>query len=97
MTQYFISRHPGAIIWARKQGFEAVQIAHLDCALIQPGDTVMGTLPVHLAAEVCRRGGRYLHLQVNIPAELRGQELDAETLEQLGACLTAFEVRRIDD
>lgn len=97
MANYFISRHPGAVVWARKQGIEAEPVAHLDCGQIRPGDIVMGTLPVHLAAEVCRRGARYLHLQVNIPAELRGRELDAETLEQLGACLTVFEVRRVDD
>lgn len=92
MANYFISRHPGAIVWASKQGIAVEQIAHLDCAQIQPGDTVMGTLPVHLAAEVCKRGARYLHLQVNIPAHLRGQELTAAELRELGAKLVPFRV-----
>ena len=73
MTRYFVSRHPGAVTWAKRQGIHVDRIIdHLDIALIHSGDTVIGTLPVNLAAEVCRRGARYLHLSLNLPAELRG-------------------------
>jgi CRISPR-associated protein Csx16 len=70
-------------------------LPHLDWTLVQRGDTVVGTLPIHLAARVCEAGARYFHLTLNLPAELRGQELSADHLEALGASLQAFEVTPI--
>ena len=59
MTTYFITRHPGAIAWAKQQGITVGrQHTHLDVNDIQPGDTVIGILPVNLAAEICQRGWR---------------------------------------
>jgi CRISPR-associated protein Csx16 len=69
------------------------QIAHLDPAQVQPGDTVIGALPVHLAAEVCRRGARYLHLSLDLLPQMRGRELSAEDLETCNARLEIFHVR----
>ncbi len=90
---WFVSRHPGARAWIAAQGISIdEQVAHLDTGRLAPGDTVIGTLPVHLAAKVCARGATYLHLTVDLPAELRGQELDAEMLEALGARLEPFVV-----
>ncbi len=56
MSAYFVSRHRGAISWAKKQGIEAERVEHLDILRLEPGDIVMGSLPVHLAARVCERG-----------------------------------------
>lgn len=95
MTTYFISRHPGAQDWARQNGHNTKMVTHFDPQSVQPGDTVLGTLPVHLAAEVCERGGRYFHLTLNIPAEMRGKELTADDMSQLGACLQEFEVKNV--
>ena len=51
MTTYFVSRHPGAVAWAARRGLAVdAYLAHLDPQQIQPGDTVIGILPVHLAA-----------------------------------------------
>lgn len=92
---YFISRHPGARAWAEAQGLAVDQrLEALDPALIQPGDRVLGTLPVHLAAEVCRRGGRYFHLRLELPREHRGMELDAAAMAEHGARLEEFLVSR---
>jgi CRISPR-associated protein Csx16 len=44
---------------------------HLDPAIIQPGDILIGPLPVNLAAAVCERGERYLHLSLDLPPALR--------------------------
>ncbi len=94
MTVYFITRHPGAVAWAHEEGVEVTQlIDHLDVSAIQAGDTVIGSLPVNLAAEVCARGGRYLHLSLELPAELRGRELSAEEMRRCGARLEEFEIR----
>ncbi|MGH8573355.1 MAG: CRISPR-associated protein Csx16, partial [Gammaproteobacteria bacterium] len=62
MSTYFVTRHRGARAWAAEEGIIIDEtIEHLDPQALQPGDIVIGTLPVNLAAEVCARGGRYLH------------------------------------
>lgn len=95
MTTFFVTRHPGALDWARAAGIAFDQhVAHLDPAKVGPGDTVIGSLPVHLAAEVCARGARYLNLSLDLPAHLRGRELDAATLAGLNARLEEYEVKR---
>lgn len=95
MTVYFISRHPGSIAWAETQGLTVDRvIAHLDVEQIKPGDTVIGTLPVHLAAQVCERGAHYQHLVITIPPDQRGQELTAEDMVAFGATLEAYHVQR---
>lgn len=93
MTTFFISRHPGAKVWAAEHGLHIDQhLTHLDTALIQRGDTVIGTLPVHLAAAVCSQGARFLNLSLDLPAHWRGRELSAEELRQCRARLEAFHV-----
>ncbi|WP_310460922.1 CRISPR-associated protein Csx16 [Sphaerotilus sp.] len=94
---FFISRHPGAVEWARRQGLAVDHwLTHLDPAAVRPGDTVAGTLPIHLAAQVCARGGRYLHLSLDLSAHLRGRELSAEELVQAGARLEPYTVAHLD-
>ena len=92
---WFVTRHPGARAWAERQGFPIDhQTAHLQVEDVQSGDTVIGTLPVHLAAAVCERGARYLHLALDVPPELRGRELTADELEQCKARLEPLRVLR---
>lgn len=94
MTARFVTRHAGAAEWARRQGITAEIVAHLDIETVRPGDLILGTLPVSLAAEVCARGARYLHLDLDIPPEARGRELTADDMDALGAELVGYEVRR---
>lgn len=97
MTTYFITRHPGAIAWATQQGLSVDrQITHLDINDIQPGDTVIGSLPVNLAAEICQRGGAYIHLVLNVPEHWRGVELTAEQMIECGACLEGYALKKIN-
>ncbi len=96
MTNWFVSRHLGAIEWAKQQPIQIDRWeSHLDIAQVQEGDTVIGTLPVHLAAEVCAKGARFVFLQVPIAATQRGQELSAATLTDLGCTLQAFWVEAL--
>lgn len=90
--KYFVSRHAGAHEWAARQGFDVEVIEHFDVDVVQEGDVILGTLPVHLAAQVCARGGRYFHLLLDLTPELRGQEITADTMEELGAILAEFQV-----
>lgn len=92
---YFVTRHAGARAWAEQEGIAVDELVdHLEVERIQPGDTVIGSLPVNLAAQVCARGGRYLHLTLELPPELRGRELSADTMRALGARVEAYRVER---
>lgn len=93
---YFVSRHSGAVEWAKEEGFRIdVELDHLDMAIIQQGDTVIGSLPVNLVAEVCQKGARYLHLSLRLTAELRGKELSPADMRACDAHLEAYQVRRV--
>ena len=93
MTTWFVSRHPGALQWMQQRGPAFDQhVPHLNPAQVQPGDTVIGTLPVNLAAQVCARGAAYLHLVLRLPEAARGQELSAQELQNMGATLQRFDV-----
>jgi CRISPR-associated protein Csx16 len=90
--RYLVSRHAAAITWIKQQTQVDQAIDHFDSNLIQPGDTVIGTLPVHIAAEVCERGGKYLHLELTIPSEQRGKELSLEEMSACNPTLTYFQI-----
>lgn len=95
-TVYFVSRHPGAREWALSEGSRVDRVLeHLDLREIVAGDIVIGSLPVNLAAEVCARGAHYHHLSLELPQELRGVELSAEQMRDLGARIEEFCVERV--
>lgn len=95
--KYFVTRHNGAVTWARESGVKArkVEMQNFDVNVVGPRDVVMGTLPVHLVAEVCARGGEYWHLAMDIPPEARGRELSADDMRDFGARLEAFHVQNL--
>ncbi|MGH9890645.1 MAG: CRISPR-associated protein Csx16 [bacterium] len=96
MASYFVSRHPGAKAWAERQGMTVdALVEHLEVTVVQAGDVVIGTLPVNLAAEVCARRARYLHLILPLPPELRGRHLTAEDMARLGARLDEYRIERV--
>lgn len=93
MSVWFVSRHPGAVIWASEEGLVIDRVvSHLALDQIAAGDTVIGTLPIHLAAQVCGRGATYLHLSLDLPADWRGRELTADDLYKIGARLEAYDI-----
>jgi len=97
MTVFFISRHAGAIEWLEAEGIPVDRhVSHLDPDEVQPGDWVIGTLPVNLAAAVCARGARFFYLAMDLPPERRGQELSPAEMRAYGAQLQEFRVQRLD-
>ena len=95
MANYFVTRHQGAREWALRQGFVAKLVTHLELGMIAPGDVVLGTLPVNLAAEVNARGARYLHLALDLPHAARGAELTADDMERYAARLVEYRAERV--
>ncbi len=96
MTTYFVTRHKGALKWAHRQGYRAaVAVDDFNADVIEPGDRVLGTLPVHIIAEICERGGRFLHLQFDETP--RGAEWSADEMERNGARLVEYRAEQVDD
>jgi CRISPR-associated protein Csx16 len=95
MTSYFVSRHRGAITWARKRGIRAKRIQHLDVSILKRGDVVIGTLPIHLAAAVTSIGARYKHLEMNVPEKWRGKELTQRQMVACKAKLAEYQVLKV--
>lgn len=83
--------------WAREEGLlpdDAQIVADFNPEVVQPGDIVIGTLPAQLVARICELGGRYWHLTLDLPAELRGRELSAEDMRRCGARIEEFFIQR---
>ncbi len=96
MTTFFVSRHAGAVDWLAQQGFVAERtVPHLNLAEIGAGDIVIGTLPAHLAADICALGARYVNLSLHLPADKRGVELTAADLTAYGAKLEELQVQKV--
>ncbi|WP_416391279.1 CRISPR-associated protein Csx16 [Alloalcanivorax xenomutans] len=93
---YIVTRHRGALDWLKEQvSAPALHLAHLMPEYaIGRGDTVVGTLPINLVADICLRGARYFHLEICLPHALRGQELSACQLTEHGARLVEYFVHR---
>jgi CRISPR-associated protein Csx16 len=93
VTTFFISRHPGALQWMTQAGLAFDEWApHFDPTALRAGDTVIGTLPVHQAAQVCHRGARYVHLALDLPEQARGRELSADDMDRYSARLEPYVV-----
>ncbi|MDR1887974.1 MAG: CRISPR-associated protein Csx16 [Zoogloeaceae bacterium] len=96
MTTFFVSRHPGALAWIERNRIPFdCHAPHLDMERIRSGDTVIGSLPVNIAAEVCARGAEYRHLSLRLDAVDRGRELSAEEMERYAASLEPYLVTRL--
>jgi len=94
MANLLITRHPGAVDWAKKAGYQFDAFySHLDdLTCVHSGDNCFGILPVNIAEQICAIGASYYHLSLNLPSELRGQELTAEQLESCNARFEQFVV-----
>lgn len=85
-----ISRHVGAVEWLRRQGIEGDVIPHATAEQVR-GRTVIGALPLHLAAEAESIGSIDLP---RLTPEQRGQDLTPEQMDAAGASIAWYVVRR---
>jgi len=94
--RWLVSRHPGAHDWLHAQGINADHVVeHLDPEVPAPGDIVIGTFPIHIAAQLCERGVRVQFLAMDLLPGQRGKELAGEEMEACNARIEEYEVRRI--
>ena len=96
--RYFITRHAGAKQWAENEALDIdafiPHVADEFLANLQFKDTVIGTLPVHLASKVCDTGARFYFLTMDIPVHLRGKELTGNEMHECNVCLLPFKVKQ---
>ena len=96
MAVWFISRHKGAIDWIKQQSLQIDRFeSHLNVDDIQADDTVIGTLPIHLAAKVCTKGAKFYFLSVNVSQDRRGTELTAEELIAQQCAIEPFYIQKL--
>jgi len=102
MTVYFVSQHERIQRWARIMNAKGGKLPHridqavenIDPEHLQPGDVVMGTLPMHVAAALESRGIAFWALDLHVPPQDRRKELSATELAKLGATLTRYRVSK---
>lgn len=97
MSIYLVSRHKGAVDWMNHTGhLYDTHLKHLtDYQALSAGDTIIGSLPINIVADLNELGVSYQHLSLYIPEHLRGMELTAAQLSALDAKLEPYEVKRI--
>lgn len=99
MASYLVTRHEGAVEWTRRRGINAQWKPHFtdaDIAEISARDSVMGPLPVQLIAEINARGGRYFHIEMDLPEEARRRELTADEMDAFGARMVEYRAERVE-
>ena len=98
---WVISRHTATTEWLKQEyGIQACHISHLDeqqITRLKKGDTVIGNLPEHLAARLCRKGIRYCVVSLNYEKHpnLRGQNLSLSDMKMLDAHLQRYRVIQV--
>jgi CRISPR-associated protein Csx16 len=93
MKTWVVTRHKGALDWLLEEGVAFdTHIEHLDSSQLQSGDRVIGNLPIPMVADLNSNGVDYWHLAFSVPFELRGVELSAAQLRELGITLKAYHV-----
>ena len=95
-TTWLVTRHSGAVSWARRQGIHFDRhVENLDASQVHAGDIVIGTLPMHVASDICSRGAEFWALSLTIGQNDMGRELSSEELARRGASLKRFIITEI--
>ena len=94
MKTWLISRHPGTVTWFAEKGIHIDEvIEHLDSQKLSAGDRVIGTLPIHLIADLNIQGIEYVHLALTVPRDLRGHELSPNDMDRCQPRLEIFSAK----
>lgn len=86
-----VTRHAATIEWLREQGIVGEVKTHVTAQDVK-GRVVYGNLPLHLASEA-----KYIcTVTLNVPEELRGQELDIEAVRKY-ASIEKYQVIKLEE
>lgn len=98
---YFICRHQGTIEWIKKQKNIKIDVflEHLDLreTEIRAEDTVIGILPIDIAAQVCAKGAKFYALKIHQELSERGQIFSADKVEKMNVSLRRFQVTDLEE
>lgn len=100
MATFIISRHKAAAEFLAEQGFGGAEVVEQAddrfWARVKPGDLIVGTLPVHLAARAfLATWNPFGFLDLDVPPEARGKELSVEDMLAYGASVKWYSVTEI--
>jgi len=87
MSVIIVSRHPAAVRWIHSRGYNGEIVEHFT-GNANPGDIVIGILPIPLIQQILSAGAEFILLSLpSIAFSERGQELSIEEMEAAGAVL----------
>lgn len=98
MKVLFITRHEGAIHWAKAREAKlgiTEYLSHLSEETIKSlkeGDVVIGILPIQIIARLNKAGILFYALTIDVPQELRGVELTQEQMALVNCKIQNFTV-----
>ena len=95
MKTWIVTRHLGALDFIKSQGICGEHMPHLMIDVIQPGDKVIGNLPLHYVALLNDKGAEYWHLCVEQPLNMRGKEHSVAFLSASRATIRQFKVTEV--
>ncbi len=98
MATWFVSRHLGAIEWMKMQDCSVDHwVEHLNVDDVNSGDTVIGIVPLFLAAELYRKKVRFLALVLPQSLGDRGGEHSYQEMLIREAYLQEYQVYLVSD
>jgi putative CRISPR-associated protein (TIGR02620 family) len=87
-----VSRHQGLVDWLRRKGIVGKVVAHATPDDVRDKD-VIGNLPLHLAAVA--KSVTVVDMP-DLPADWRGKDITPDQMDQAGATLSRYVVRKVD-
>jgi len=87
-----VSRHQGLVDWLRRKGIVGKVVTHATPDDVR-GKDVIGNLPLHLAAMA--KSVTVVDMPA-LPADWRGQDLSPDQMDQAGATLSRYVIRKVD-
>jgi putative CRISPR-associated protein (TIGR02620 family) len=92
-VEVVVTRHPGLVAYLKKVGLASDNtqvVAHASPEVVQ-GKHVCGVLPHNLSC-LC---SSFTEVPLHLPAELRGQELSLEQVEQYAQPAVTYKVEKL--
>jgi putative CRISPR-associated protein (TIGR02620 family) len=93
MSKIIVTKHQAALEFLKRMGIhDAAIYRHIDVSLVNEDMTIIGNVPLHLAAKVKDVMAIEFH---NLPNNRRNDELTLDDMIQFGAHLKRYKVRRL--